>query len=801
MLRKKNDKKISKNKKEKIIFRPKTTSEIIRKLFIGYDRETGILQLDEKHFSLCFEYSDISFSAANYEDQENIFLKWVNFLHTFNYEDHIQVIHFGIPIKSTYYKKELIFDENKMDGNELKIAKEFNTLINNVVGNKDIILNETRQIVITIEANSINEAKDMFFEYQLRIEDKFKELGSSIRVVNTEERLENIYNTFNSNILEDNIFCNDLENKLTIYDILAPKQMVSFKEKNNIKINNNKYVRVLYVSKLSTSVTPRFYNQITSLTLKNSNIITTLNITPIDPVKVIRMIDKKISGMKTERLGKVKRATKNNYPYEVVCDYKLEDSIHDAEQLRIALQKKKQKLFTYNMLICIQADGLEMLNEVTKKIKSIANEHLISIQTADWQQLEALKNCLPLGWNTLQFKRSLTSEALGVNVPFNAKDLIQNNSIFYGVNLISGNAIFADRKKLLNGNGCVLATSGAGKSFSVKLMLEQVLLRYPNDDIVVIDPQGEYMPLIRAFNGQVVNISTTTDTYINPFDSIVKCNNLLDERSLNDKIEFSLAFIESLISSKELSGEQKTIVARCTKNIFNDFYIHNYDKVYEPDLKSFYEELKKQPEKEAKNLALIIERYVSGGMDIFAKRTNVKINNRFICFNISELPPSIQNAGYLVTLEHIMNRVKKNRENGNHTWIFIDEFHILLSNTYSAEYVAKIYKTGRKENAIPTIITQNIQDVLASIEGCKIISNSEFAIILKQKVLDLTAICKIFNISEEESQFIIDSKAGQGLLVYGENKIPFKNQIPESFFTYQLNQTTDIVREEIERSK
>lgn len=155
-------------------------------------------------------------------------------------------------------------------------------------------------------------------------------------------------------------------------------------------------------------------------------------------------------------------------------------------------------------------------------------------------------------------------------------------------------------------------------------------------------------------------------------------------------------------------------------------------------------------------------------MDIFAKKTNIEIKNRFISFDISDLPRSIQTTGYLVVLEHIMNRLKRNKNLGKHTWIFIDEFHILLANQYSADYIAKIYKTGRKENAIPTIITQNIADVIKNEQGCKILSNSEFAMILKQKPLDLPVICKIFDISDEESKYVIDSPARSTELLFME---------------------------------
>jgi type IV secretory pathway VirB4 component len=302
---------------------------------------------------------------------------------------------------------------------------------------------------------------------------------------------------------------------------------------------------------------------------------------------------------------------------------------------------------------------------------------------------------------------------------------------------------------------------------------------------------GEYLPLIKAFGGQGINISATTDTYINPFDSSLEYEE--KEGALNNKIEFVLAFIESIVGN--LSGEQKTIIDRCTKNIYEEYQLNNYKAEYEPDFPTFYKELENQPEVEAKNLRLIIERYVTGGMDIFAKKTNIEIKNRFITFDISELPQSIQTTGYLVVLEHILNRLKRNKDLGKHTWIYIDEFHILLANNYSAEYIAKIFKIGRKWNAINTVITQNMADVIGNEHGRKILSNSEFALILKQKLLDVPAIQKIFDISNEEISYVLDSPAGQGIVVYGEDKLVFRNQVSKDSFIYSLNQTSNLAKE------
>lgn len=779
-------------KKKDSVLRPSITPQIIE-VFFKEICDNGIMRIDNTHYSACFEYTDVSFSKAKEDEQESILLKYVDFLNSHTETEHIQVVHTGTIVETEDYKSKFILPKNdNLTENEQKISNEINDLITSVLGHKTETLCETRLITISISAESLDEAKDYFMEYQIRLEEAFKRFKSKIRRITNQERLELLYNTLNINTFHNDypevkdIVKYASDKNITVYDILAPKEEVSFKERNLIKIGDKKYIRIMYLDKLPKSITPRFYNELT--TIQDANIIVTENITPTNPAKVIDMIDKKISGMKTERLQKVKKAYKNNYDYSYVRDEKLEDRIRDAQMLRDALTKKKQKLFAKNLLVCIIADSPKDLNIITSKVKKIAATYIVSLRNLDWQQLEGLQNLLPFGFNTLQFQRSMTSEACATSVPFNTKQLLHEKSLFYGMDLVSKSVVFADRKMLINGNGCVLATSGAGKSFFVKLNIEQTYLRYPNDDIIIIDPQGEYHPMMSALDGQTIEISPLTDTHINPFDFNVGYS---DDSSdpIKTKVEYILAFIESIVGGNGLTGEQKTIIDRCTKNILED-YVSGKGK--EPDFPLFYEELKKFPEKEAGNLALILERYVYGSMDIFAKHTNVDMHNRLICFDISNLTTSFQTTGYLVVLEHIMNRLSQNQQQGKNTWLWIDEFHILLANQFSADYIAKIFKIGRKYGALPSVVTQNIADVLKSEQGQKILSNSEFAVILKQKLLDLTPICKIFDISSEEAKYVIDSPQGQGLLVYGDDKVAFKNTVPEDYYIYALNQTSNL---------
>ena len=799
MRKNKKQRKSNKNNKKILqkVYTPRRTQDIIKYLFKEVDERTGIFKITDDKYSICMEYTDLSFAKANDEEAENIFFKWLEFLHSFREDTHIQVVNAGSPIKTDKYKEQFTFDMNDSNMDQNKITDELNTLIVNALGTAEETLQTKRFIIISLKANSFIEANSLFLNICIKTEQKLKELKSNVNVVTVRERLAFIYNYINIATLEDkgidNILTYAKNNNLSIFDVIAPKK-VSMNESDYIEIEDSKFLRILYVNKLPKSLTPRFYNRIT--TLENINLMTTLNITPTNSAKMIKQVDKSLSAMETERLEKIKRAGRSNLDYNYVKDKKLETRISNAEQLQYDLQKNNQKIFQNNFLVCISATSFEELEEQTVRVYEVASEMLVEMKLFFWQQLEGLQHTLPLGHNSIQLQRTLTSEATAVNVPFNTKDLLHPKSLFYGTNLVSKNAIFCDRKKLINGNGCVLATSGAGKSFNVKTIIEQVMIRYPSDDVCVIDPNNEYGSLIDSFKGQKIVISTNSNTHINPFD--LDLNYGLEESGKNDplksKVEYIIAFLESIVGANGLSGGQKTIIDRCCKLIFEEYEkSHFSDKTKVPTLPIFYDALKSQPEQEAKDLALIIERYVSGSLDIFSKDTNIDIQNRLVCFDISELSSSLQSTGYLVLLDHLQNRLAANKKKQKYTWIFIDEMHILLTNPYSAQYIAKFYKVGRKFYAMNTVITQNIADVLENEQGRKILSNSEFAIILKQKPLDLPHICSIFGISKEESRYVEgDAPTGQGLLVYGSDVIPFTNKIPKDYFLYKINNTDNI---------
>lgn len=797
-------------KKKREILQPTTTPEVIRCFFQDFDEDTALFKISDTLYSACYEYQDVSFTNADAEEALNILCKWRDYLNTLREDVHVEVVNANTPVTTHDFKNRFrIESQESFTKTQNAIVDELNKMQNRIIGSKEITLITQRFMVWTVPATDFADAYSKINELESSAVQKFKEMDSSLRLCSIEERLELLYNQFNIKTFDQSGYTRLLDEykqhkdsvgeEYSIYDLIAPKY-INLRETDLIEIHESneldspqRFMRVLYVDGLPSTMTPRFYNKVTSL--EDINSIVTLNIQPINNAKFIKTVKRQITSMKSERLEKVKRAHRNGYDYSIVTDENLEDRLEKANELRNDLLKNNQKIFDTNFLICVFGGTYEEITNATVKILEVANEQLIDVRVLRFQQLEGLINALPFGHNTLQFQRSLTSDATALNVPFNSKDIMQKKGLFFGQNCVSKKGVWVDRKELLNGNGCILATSGAGKSFITKFQIEQILLKYPEDEVIVIDPQSEYGPLIDAFKGQSIKISTTAETYINPFDISLEYG--FDEDAgrndpVKDKTEYLIAFVESLLGSRStMSGAQMTIVDRCCKNVFAPYEMTGFkDHSLAPNLPLFYDELKKQSEPEAEQLALTLERFVHGAMNIFSHDTNINIKNRFVSFDISSLPSSMQTTGYLVVLDHIMNRLAHNKSQGKNTWIFIDEFHILLANTFSAEYIAKIYKVGRKFGALNTVITQNIPDVLNVEEGRKILSNSEFALILKQKPLDLPHIQDIFEISGEMvNNYITDPPAGQGILVYGKDKLPFYNRVSKDTVIYELNNT------------
>ena len=449
------------------------------------------------------------------------------------------------------------------------------------------------------------------------------------------------------------------------------------------------------------------------------------------------------------------------------------------------LTTRDQRMMFVVLTMVHTADTKEQLDNDTEALLTTARKHLCQFGILKFQQLDGLNTAMPFGVRKIESFRTLTTESLAVFIPFRVQDICHTNGVYYGQNVISKNMIIADRRQLLNGNEFILGVSGGGKSFTAKgEVINQVLAG--NADIIIIDPEREYSPLVRALGGEIINISATSPTHINAMDMNREYGDGANPVIL--KSEFIMSLCEQLIGGNNLGAVQKSIIDRCTASVYRNYQQNNYTGEV-PTLQDFRAELLKQSEPEAQEIALAIELFTNGSLNTFAKKTNVDTDNRLICYDILDLGKQLMPIGMLVVLDSILNRITQNRAKGKNTFIFIDEIYLLFQHEYSANFLFTLWKRVRKYSAYATGITQNVDDLLQSHTARTMLANSEFIVMLNQASTDRLELAKLLNISDTQLSYITNVDAGHGLIKVGSSLVPFANKFPKNTKLYKLMTT------------
>ena len=444
-------------------------------------------------------------------------------------------------------------------------------------------------------------------------------------------------------------------------------------------------------------------------------------------------------------------------------------------------------MFLVTIVFLNTAKTKQELDNAVFQTAGIAQKYNCSLHRLDYMQEPGLMSSLPLGLNLIPIKRALTTTSTAIFVPFTTQELfMEGESLYYGLNALSNNMIMVDRKKLKNPNGLILGTPGSGKSFSAKREITNAFF-VTQDDIIIGDPEGEYYPLVNALGGQVIHISPTSHDYINPMDINLDYSD--DDNPLGFKSDFILSLCELIMGSRNgIEAEEKSVIDRCLPLVYQKYFEHPVPENM-PILGDLYECLRQQKEVQAQRIATALEIYVNGSLKVFNHRTNVELNNRIVCFDIKDLGKQLKKLGMLIVQDQVWNRVTVNRAAHKSTRYYIDEFHLLLKEEQTAAYSVEIWKRFRKWGGIPTGITQNIKDLLASREIENIFENSDFIYMLNQAAGDRQILAKQLNISPHQLSYVTNSGEGEGLIFYGSTIIPFKDKFDKSLRLYSLMTT------------
>lgn len=739
--------------------------------------EDGICQVTKNYFSKTVQFYDINYQLALNEDKTTIFENYCDFLNYFDSSISVQLSFINQQVDVEEFEKSIDIPDQNDDFNEIR--EEYRTMLKNQLSKGNNGLVKTKYITFGIEAESLKVARARLERIETDVLNNFKVLGAQARPLNGVERLEILYHIFNQDRIEPFRFHYRMlpETGMRTKDFIAP---TSFNFSKNSSFLMGKTIgSISYLQILAPELTDRMLADFLDV---DDSINVNIHIQSIDQTSAIKMIKGKISDLDKMKIEEQKKAVRAGYDMDVLPS-DLVTFGEEAKNLLEDLQSRNERMFLVTVLVMSTAKKRQKLDNNIFQVQGISQKYNCSLRPLDYQQEAGLMSCIPLGLNRIEIQRGLTTSATAIFIPFTTQELFQEGeALYYGLNALSNNVIMVDRKRLKNPNGLILGTPGSGKSFSAKREITNCFL-ITEDDIIICDPEAEYYPLVEALHGQVVRISPVSTQYINPMD--LNLNYSEEDNPLSLKSDFILSLCELIVGGKNgLEPVEKTIIDRCVRLVYQNYLS---DPVPEnmPILQDLYDLLRNQDEPEAQRLATALEIYVTGSLNVFNHQTNVDINNRIVCFDIRELGKQLKKIGMLIVQDQVWNRVTLNRSAHKATRYYIDEFHLLLKEEQTATYSVEIWKRFRKWGGIPTGITQNIKDLLASREIENIFENSDFIYMLNQAAGDRQILAKHLNISPTQLSYVTNSNEGEGLLFYGNVIIPFVDRFPKNRL-YQL---------------
>ena len=741
----------------------------------------GICIIGDRYFTKQIQFYDVNYQLAQNEDKNLIFENYCDFLNYFDSSIKVQLSFLNQRADMEEYQKSIHIPEQADAFNGIR--REYSGMLKGQLARGNNGLTKTKYITFGIEADSLKEAKSRLERIEADVLANFKVLGVRAHSLDGYERLAILHRMFHPSDNQKFKFAWDAiwKTGLSSKDFIAPDSF-TFKSGQYFQIGRT-YGAVSFLQILAPELTDRMLADF--LDLENSMVVT-LHIQSIDQSAAIKNIKRKITDLDRMKIEEQKKAVRAGYDMDIIPS-DLATFGSEAKTLLEDLQSRNERMFLVTMLVMNHAGTRQKLENNIFQAAGVAQKYNCALRRLDYQQEQGLMSSLPLGLNQISIQRGLTTSSTAIFVPFTTQELFMNGeALYYGLNALSNNLIMADRKKLKNPNGLILGTPGSGKSFSAKREITNAFLITP-DDIAIIDPEQEYSPLVQRLGGQVIDISPASDQYINPMD--LTLNYSEDDNPLTLKSDFILSLMELIVGGKSgLEPVEKTVVDRCVHMVYRD-YLQDPRPEKMPVLGDLYELLRKQPEQEAQRLATALEIYVTGSLNVFNHQTNVEIKSRIVCYVIKNLGKQLKKFGMQVVQDQVWGRVSENREAHKSTRLYIDEMHLLLREEQTAAYTVEIWKRFRKWGGIPTGITQNVKDLLASREIANIFENSDFIYMLNQAGGDRQILAKQLNISPHQLGYVTNSNAGEGLLFYGNVIIPFVDHFPKDTELYSIMTT------------
>ncbi|MEG1242881.1 MAG: ATP-binding protein [Oscillospiraceae bacterium] len=740
----------------------------------------GIWEVGGK-YSRTWRFSDINYAVADEEDKREMLILYCALEKALPTDAITKISIVNKRLNPKEFQKEM-YMALKSDGQD-NYRGEYNRMMEDKAAEGNNIIQE-RYITISVERKNLEEARSFFVRVGNDLSANLKKLSSKLTELGNAERLSMLHDFYRIGEEEsfDFDFAELARRGQDFKDGVCPDS-IKF-HSNYFELSDNKVGRVLFLKSYPSYLEDGFIKELTDL---SRNLVLSIDIQPIPTDAALKKIQNQALAVETDITRWQNKQNQNNN-FSAIPPMQLTEARNNMREFLDELITRDQRMTLCVLTLVHIADTKRQLDADTDTIQSIAGGKNCELSALTYQQEDGLNTVLPYGLRKIDTLRTLTTESAAALVPFSSQEIRHRNGVYYGVNATSRNLLVCNRKLLLNGNGFILGVSGSGKSFAAKQEITALALA-TEDDILIVDPEREYGPLVRALGGEVVQISAGSANHINAMD-MAKGYGEVDGKTENPlilKTQFVMSLCEQVMKPAPVGAHEKSIIGRCVANVYGD-YIRSYEGI-PPTLKELREELIRQPEPQAQSIALALELFTDGSLDVFAHQTNVDMGNRIMLFDIFDLGSQLKTVGMLVMLDAILNRVIENHQKGKRTWVYIDEIYLFFKNEYSSNFLEESWKRFRKKNAAATGITQNVTDCLKSSTAKTMLANSEFLLMLSQSASDQAELTQLLCISQQQLRHITNAEAGHGLIKVGGSLVPFINQFPTNTALYGLMTT------------
>ena len=761
--------------------------------------ENGIFELESPtnkdggkkklhQFDRMYLFEDINFSTQDEEEKEETGKRFETLLRSMN-------VSYKIIVSNHYADNGKLREEilQKAVSKEREpLAREYHQMIEKRLQEGRGGLLQSKYFIVTCRKPDYESAKNYFNTIEFSIQQLFHRLGSRLIPLDATERLRALHSYYRMG--DEASFSFDWNEYLHLKrdwrnDIIN----TSLREyPEHLEMEGGNCACVMFIRKYPNGLTDQFLNELTNM---NFPLIYTMDVEPLDNDVAYQMVMKKY--MSNERSINREQELKNeNGDYSTNINYERRKQQRDTEEMLDRISSFDERLLYVGITIVIKASSREELEEWTEKVRIIGKTHNMDIVPHSYRQLDALNTSLPTGARFVNTMRTITSEELSIFIPFNVQEIHDDLGYCYGFNKVSKNLIIGNRKLLKNGNGMVFGVPGSGKSYNEKSEMGQVLC-FSKDDIIVVDPMGEYKGIAAAWGGQYINLTQSAENvfYVNPFHVPDEVPDI--DRFVAEKAEFAYAICEQALKPAPLTSRHIAVIDKAVSSMYEEYFRKRKDKRRKknrpesptiPVMRNRIMELYDDNEA-AKEIVEQLEVFADGTLDIFAREQSISDENRFTVYGFSELGKRMRAMAMLVMIESITAKIKYNQSDGVATWVYVDEMHELWGEEYSLHALEKMWREVRKRGGICTGMSQNLIDAKRNRSTKTMVSNSEFMLLFDQGTMDKEAVEDLFDISSEQLACVNGAELGTGLIRFGDKIVPFDNTMEKDSSLYRLFNT------------